>query len=187
MKLITIFLILISFSSYAQTRDEIIEEFRKERSQMMKEIMKMFKDDDFMQDDFFGSDMHPFDNIEHLKKIGGENISIEERSEKDGSISIIITPKNKDISLDISTENNQITIKSETKIEETTKENGNSSTSVSNSRSQRSISIPAGFKALSPKQEGEGIKISLVPAKSKVKRIYKDKFPVKKRAGEVTI
>ena len=46
MKLITIFLILISFSSYAQTRDEIIEEFRKERSQMMKEIMKMFKDDD---------------------------------------------------------------------------------------------------------------------------------------------
>lgn len=187
MKLLTFALLLISFSSFSQTRDEIIEEFRQERSKMMKEIMKMFKDDDFMQDDFFGSDMHPFDNIERLKKIGGENIAIEERSEKDGSISIIITPKSKDISIDISTENNLITIKTETRVEETTKDKDNSLTSMSSSRSQRSIAIPNGFKALGPQKEGKGIKISLVPVKSKVKKIYKDKFPIKKRAGEVTI
>lgn len=187
MKKLFVFLLLISQLSYGQTRDEIIEEFRRERAKMMQEIMKMFKDDSFMNDDFFGEDMHPFDNIERLKKLRGDNVAIEEKNEKDGSISITITPKNKDINLDISTDNNMITIKTETKVKETVDEEGNTFSSMSSSQSMRSISIPEGFEAMPPEQVGDGIKISLKPTKKKVKDIYKDKVPVQKRPGEMTI
>lgn len=187
MKFLVLFLLVMSNFSYAQTREEIIEEFRRERSEMMKGIMKMFKDDEFLNDDFFSDDMHPFDNIERLKKLRGDNVAIEETNEKDGSISIKITPKNKDISLDISTESNRITIKTETKVKETVDEEGNSSTMMSNSSSTRSISIPEGFEAMPPKQVGEGIVILLRPSTAKIKKVYKDRIPVKKQPGDITI
>ena len=187
MKKLFLFLLIFSQFSFAQTRDEIIEEFRREREKMMKEIMKMFKDDSFMNDDFFGEDMHPFDNIERLKKLRGDNVAIEEKNEKDGSISITITPKNKDINLDISTENNMITIKTETKVKETVDEEGNTYSSMSSSSSTRSIAIPEGFEAMAPKQVGEGILISLKPTEKKVKDVYKDRIPLKKKPGEMTI
>lgn len=187
MKNLILFLLIVSQSSYAQTRDELIQEYMKERSKMMQEIMKMFKDDSLMSDDFFGEDMHPFDNIERLKKLRGDNVAIEEKNEKDGSISITITPKNKDINLDISTENNRITIKTETKVKETVDEEGNTFSSMSSSTSTRSIAIPDGFQAMPPKQVGDGIVISLKPTSKEIKKVYKDRVPVKKRAGEMTI
>ena len=187
MKSLILFLLMMSSFSYAQTRDELIQEYMKERSKMMGEIMKMFQDDGLLGDDFFKEDMHPFDNIERLKKLRGDNVTIEEKNEKDGTISITITPKNKDIDLDISTENNRITIKTETKVKESVDEEGNSFTSMSSSKSTRSISIPEGFEAMPPKQLGEGILISLKPKSQKIKKVYKDRVPVKKRPGEMTI
>ena len=184
MKFLIFFLLSLSSLAFGQTQDQVNERIREIRSRMMEEMNKMFDDDSFMSDDFFGSNMHPFDNINRLKRSGGQNVTIEEKNEKDGSISVLITPQNKNVSLDISTENNLITIKTETKIEETHEESGNTSRSMSASRSQRSIQIPRGFRALSPKQEGKSIKITLTPEKHKKKN---DKVPVKKRAGEITI
>lgn len=187
MKYLILFLLVVSNVSFAQTREDLIEEFLKERSQMMKGIMKMFDDDEFLDNDFFADDMHPFDNIERLKKLRGDNVSIEETNEKDGSISIMITPKNKDINLDISTDNNRVTIKTETKVKETVDEEGNSRTMISNSSSTRSLSIPEGFEAMPPTQVGEGIKITLKPVTQKIKNVYKDRVPVKKKPGEITL
>lgn len=187
MKYLIFVLLIFSHLSHAQTREELIQEYMKERTKMMSEIMKMFKESSFATDDFFKDDMHPFDNIERLKKMRGDNVTIEEKNEKDGSISVTITPKDKSTQLDISTDNNRITIKTETKVKETVDEEGNSFTSMSSSSSTRSISIPDGFQAMAPKQVGSGILITLSPTSKKLRKVYKDKVPVKKRAGEITI
>lgn len=186
-KVILFLLIFANTNSYGQTRDQLIQEYMKERSKMMQEIMKMFKDDSLMSDGFFSEDMHPFDNLERLKKLRGDKVSIEEKSEEDGSISITITPKSKDINLDISTDGGVITIKTETRVEETIDESGSKRTSMSSSSSTRSIRIPEGFQAAAPKQLGSGLVIKLVPTSQKIKKVYKDRVPVQKRPGEVTI
>ena len=77
---------MFSICSYAQTREEMMEEFMRERNKMMKQMIQMFQDD-FNNDDFFQDDFDPFGSNKSFKGIGS-NVDIEEKYEKDGSISI---------------------------------------------------------------------------------------------------
>jgi len=192
-KLFFVFTVLFSLSVVAQTREELIEEFRKERAKMMEEIQKMFQDDFSGADSFFGdSDM---DSLFDQRSFSGgsSNVQVEQKYEKDGSIAIVITPQNENVQLDISTEGNKITIKSETKIEQEDTQGGSRSKSISMSSFSKTIGIPDGYKAQNPVQEGKSVKISLLP-QDKIKNLMvpskpkkQDKIPVGKMPGEDTI
>lgn len=175
------------------SHDEIIQKFLEQRKRMMEDIMKAFDDDEFFKDDFFKDDM-----FESLRQHGlgafkgfyggGNNISVEEKMEKDGSITVTITPKNKDINLDIVTGEDRITIKSETKVEEESEQGQAKSKSISMRSFTRTVAIPEGYSAKTPKQDGDSIVISLVPKEGNILKPNKDgRVPVKKRAGEQTI
>ena len=197
MKFVFLIFAMIPLFAQAQTREELIEQFMKERRQMMEQMMKIFQDD-FENDSFLGDDFDPFGTFPKGNSFhgGGKNVKIDEKYEDDGSISIIITPQNKNINMDIQTNENLITIKTEMRIEEETKEGGNSIKSYSSSSSTRSIPIPQGYKAKSPVASGKtGIKISLVPQgeiKDHIKKKAKPKKspnlrPIGKKPGEETI
>jgi HSP20 family molecular chaperone IbpA len=187
---------VFSFNAYTQTREELIEEFMKERRKMMKQMVQMFQDD-FNQDDFFKDDIAPFGKQKSYKS-SGSSVEIQEKYEEDGSISIIIIPKRENMALDIQTKDGMITIKSEMKVEEESQTGKKSFKTYSSSSFSRSISIPSGYKAKTPKAEGKGIKISLVSTK-KVKSILKKanqkptkkfhpkRIPIGKQPGEEAI
>jgi HSP20 family molecular chaperone IbpA len=159
--ILIISLLFVSTICQAQTREEILEEFRKERQEMMSEILEIFQSDS-MGEAFFDDDMNPFDNIKKLRD--RSNVTVEEKHEDNGSISVLITPKSDQIELDIQTKHNMITIKSETKIEEESLSGGSSFKNVSSSSYSQSISIPQGYIAESPVTDGRGLKIVLRPA-----------------------
>jgi hypothetical protein len=192
MKILTcVLLALISFSALAQkSHEQMIQEFLNQRKQMMKDVMKAFDDDSFFDDDFDDSSL--FDQISKQGLSGfngfntrGKNIKIVEKINNDGTIIILITPANDKVKLDIETTVSFINIKSE--------QLNKTSSSHSQSSYSQSISIPRGFKAQAPSQEGKTIKIALVPTKSKSKIFYpkvKDNSnikPIGKRKGEGTI
>lgn len=200
MRLLAIISILIcSFHSFAQTREELIEEFQRERAKMMQEIMKMFQDDfsgaDSFFDDFDDMDMDTLFNNRSFTG-GGANVSVEQKYEDDGSMTILITPKNENVSLDIQTTDNMITIKSETRVEQTDEQGTNRTKSYSRSSFTKSIGIPTGYVAQKPVPEGKSIKIVLSP-KDQMKKIVvpkstkkekpkpkQEKIPIGKRPGE---
>jgi hypothetical protein len=189
--LISLIILFISFNVLSQTREEIVEQFMKERKQMMEQMIKIFQDD-FNNDDFFKDDIDPFKKGSSFKSFG-TNVLIEEKYENDGSISIIITPKTQNMSLDIQTKKNSIVIKTELNITESKDQGEQSSRFSSKSSSTKSIQIPQGYKAVSPVGYGKGIKVSLVPLEGiKKKSVPKKKFhkkmiPIGKRPGEETI
>lgn len=181
-------------SAWAQnSHDEIIHKFLEQRKNMMEDIMKAFDDDEFFKDDFFDDEM-----MDALKQFGlggfkgfqgrGNNISVQERMEKDGSISVVITPKQKDAKLDIVTKENSIVIKSEVKVEEENVQGQSRSKTISTRSFSQSVAIPQGYKAQNPKKEGESIVISLVPNKKNIlKPDNKGRMPIQKAPGEETI
>jgi HSP20 family molecular chaperone IbpA len=189
-----ILLSLLSLSAFGQTREEILQEFMKERKQMMQQMIQMFQDD-FGGDDILSDKMDPFGSNKSFKG-AGSSVEIEEKYETDGSISIIITPKKENMALDIQTKDGMITIKSEMNVEEENKKGSNSFKSFSRSSFSRSIGIPQGYSAKSPTASGKGIKISLIPS-AKVKKILSPKkkpqnsnsglVPIKKKSGEDTL
>ena len=94
--------------------------FIEQRKKMIEGIMKAFDDDEFFKGDADAFDDKMFDQIRKQGFRGfqgfnssGNNVKVEEKIEEDGSISVIITPKSKNIKLDIQTTNDQIVIKSE--------------------------------------------------------------------------
>lgn len=189
-KLIIVFLIFAtSFPLFAQMdHNQIIERFLDQRKKMMEEIMKAFDDDSFFKDDFFDDDKI-FDSFKFQGFRGsGENVKIEEVMEKDGTISIFITPLNQNQKLDIKTTSDAITIKAETMVDQ--KEEGKKGVSQSYYKSSfsRSIGIPDGYSAKSPVKVGEKIKISLIPNEKNPLRPNEDgRIPVPKSEGEKTI
>ena len=185
--LILLFTLVLSLNVYSQTREELIEEFKRERAKMMKEIQKMFQDDFSGGDSFF--DDSDLDSLFDQRSFSGgsSNVKVEQKYEEDGSISILITPQNENVSLDISTKNNMITIKSEMTIEQ----KGKRSKGISSSSFSKSVSIPSGYKAQNPTQVGKSIKIALIP-QAKIKKLMvpkkkEGKIPVGKMPGEETI
>lgn len=193
-KLLAFLMGFIGASAFAQdSHDEIIQKFLEQRKKMMEDIMKAFDDDEFFKDDFFQDDLfeslrqHGLGGFKGFQG-GGENVKVEERMEKDGSISVVITPQNENTQLDIVTKDDRITIKSEVKVEEESSEGQSKSKSISMRSFTRTVAIPQGYKAKSPKKNGRSIVISLVPDEGNILRPDKDgRVPVKKRAGEETI
>lgn len=190
-RLILVFIMLFSFNTYAQ--DAVIQQFLEQRKKMMEEIMNAFEDDEFFKDDFSDDGLfdsirkHGFKGIRGFKS-SGNNVKIEERIEKDGSISVVITPNNKNIKLDIKTQNNKIEIKSEVIENIENKNKSGSSSSYSKSSYTRTISIPNGFTAKDPYQESKSIIISLVPKnKNQFKPISNGRIPIKKMLGDEAI
>lgn len=192
-KLIFLIPLLLAGQSFGQSHDEILQRFLEQRKRMMEEIMKAFDDDKFFQDDFFTDDL-----IEDFRNQGlggfkgfkgaGEHISVEEKMQKDGSIDVVITPKNKDTKLDIETKDDSITIKSEVRIEEKSAGNGQRSNFSSIRSFSQTVSIPHGYKAQTPEKKGESIIISLVPDDDNIlKPDENGRTPVKKAPGQQTI
>lgn len=159
-KILSLLMLIMACNLAAQTRDEMIEEFMQERKKMMESIMNLFNEE-FEQDFFDTND--PFGNVGAFKG-GGNSVSVEEKYEDNGDISIIIKPKGEHVNLDINTTENMITIKSEVKQQTKTDEQGNSFQSSFSSSSSQSIGIPSGYKAKDPVAVDGGIKITLVPS-----------------------
>ena len=169
-------LVLMSLPVLAQPTDteKILEKFLEHRKKMMEEVMKAFEGDDMIMDDFFKD--------EGFRGIG-QDFTIEENTTADGNMAIYITPKNKNVNLDIKTQDNRIVIKSETKVKQEDQDQQGSSTMLSSSSYTKSIGIPFGHKALDPVAEGSSIKIVLVP----VKRKENGRVPINKPAGGETL
>lgn len=189
MKLIfVLFLSVMTLNSYSQnkTHSEMLEDFLQQRKKMMEEMMKAFEDDDFFKDDFLG------DSFRNLKGFSGmgEKIKIEQNQKSDGKIEVVITPLQENIDMDIQTENNYITIKTKTRIEEKKEDGDSFFSSHSMSSSSRSIRIPDGYKASVPEAKGKSLLITLTPSAEMKKIVLPDsngRVPVQKRVGEKSI
>ena len=171
-KILVLFFMLGMTQAFAQntprTQEELLEEFMQQRREMMKSMMDMMNEA-FDEDDFFQMD-DSFGRPQGLRG-SGQNVSVEEKYEDDGSISILIKPQSDNVNLDIQTKDNRITIKSEIRQETKRDEaSGSSFSSYSMSSSTKSIGIPEGYTAKSPEAVEGAIKISLVP-NDKVKDI----------------
>lgn len=189
-----ILLTFLSLSSFAQqNHDEMIQRFLEQRKKMMEEIMKSFNEDSLLGDDFFGDDF-----FEEFKKHGfngakgfshtGRLVSVEEKVNNDGSIDIIIKPKDKNIKLDIQTTDDSIQIKGESFVSEENQNSNQQSRSMFKSTFSRTIPIPSSHKAKSPKEIKDGLKITLVPKNKDYLKKNKDgKTPVGKLPGQETI
>lgn len=191
---LTLAIALFAAGAAAQdSHDEIIQKFLEQRKRMMEDIMKAFDDDEFFQDDFFQDDLfeslreHGLGGFRGFQG-GGKNVKVEERMEKDGSISVVITPQNEDTKLDIVTKDDRITIKSEVRVEEKNEQGRSRSKSVSVRSFSRTVAIPQGYRAKAPKKEGKSIVISLVPKEGNILKPDKDgRVPIKRKEGEEVI
>lgn len=189
-----ILLLIVSSTVSAQdSHDEIIQRFLEQRKKMMEEMMRAFGDDDFFSDDFDDDKV-----FEALKNNGiggfgqfksmGQNVTVEEKMQNDGSIDVIITPKSENVDLNIETKDNRIVIKSETRVEENNESQSGTSKVFSSSSFSRSVSIPDGYEAQTPKQKDKSIIITLKPSSENMLKKSKDgKTPIKRRKGEKVI
>jgi len=191
-----IFLLLLSQFTYAQqSHDEIIQRFIEQRKQMIEEMTKAFDDDAFFSDDFKADQL--FDSIQKSGiagfKSGERNVKVEEKVKDDGSIDVVITPQSENVNLDIETKDNRISIKSEMRVKEKKESDQGSSQVLSHSSFSRSVSIPDGFTASSPKQVDKSIVITLVPNEGQEIKVIEPsgaqdkKVPLKRRNGEKVI
>lgn len=190
------FILIFIFSTAVlaqDSHDEIIQRFLEQRKKMMEEMMRAFGDDGFFSDDFDDNKV-----FEALKNNGvggfgqfksmGQNVTVEEKMQNDGSIDVIITPKSENVDLNIETKDNRIVIKSETRVEENNDSQGGNSKVFSSSSFSRSVSIPDGYKAQTPKQKDNSIIITLKPSSENLLQKSKDgKTPLKRRKGEKVI
>ncbi|MCT4641884.1 MAG: hypothetical protein N4A33_06250 [Bacteriovoracaceae bacterium] len=183
-KVFSLVFILSSVSLYAQaqSREEFIKKFMEQRQKIMKQMMDSFNDDSFFSDDaFFDDDL--INQFNSQFKIGhgfGSNVIVNQKHLVDGSIEVKITPKSKDIKLDIETTDDAIIVKSKTMIKEENNQNGQKSFSSSSSVSSQSIGIPYGYKASAPKAKGDSVIYLLSKRKP-------GKKPVKMKKGDKTI
>ena len=138
MRTVILFISLIySVQGFSQTRTEIMEELKKDRAEMLREISKIFADDSFIQSQLFAD-----------VKRAPKPVVIEEKQNNDGSVDLVITPKNKDVSLDISTNNKTIVIKWDYKKK--------------NSSGSQSFYIPEGYIANAPISKGKALIIKII-------------------------
>lgn len=195
LSLICSFFILQSYAQQPDNADKVVQKFLEQRKKMMEEIMKAFDEDDFFKR---GSDAFDDKMFDQIRKHGfrgfqgfnsnGNNVKVEEKVEKNGNISVIITPKNKNIKLDIQTTKDQIIIKSKTMSDIKNEKKQGTTRSYSQSSYSQTIRIPSGFEAQSPNAKDKSVIITLIPkAKSKFKPDSKGRVPVQKGYGEETI
>ncbi len=195
MKILLMVLFFIPSITFAQSRDEMLKMFKEQRKQMIQQMMKLFQDD-FSSDSFIDDDFDPFSGLGQMNSFNqdGESIEIKEEYKKDGTIEYTVIPKDKNMTVDIQTTDDSISIKTETKIEQVDEENGNQVKSYSSKSLSRIINAPEGYKVRKPENTSDGVKITLVPTGKVQKIISKPKdqqdkklIPIGKRAGEETI
>ncbi len=157
----TVYLSGMSGVALSQTREEILKDFMEQRKKMMESMMDLMNDS--FEQDFFDMD-DSFGRLQGFKGVGN-NVSVEEKYEQDGTISILIKPENENVNLDIKTSEDRITIKSEIREEVKNEKSGTTSSQFSMSSSTKSIGIPKGYSAGSPEAIDGMVKISLKPSK----------------------
>jgi HSP20 family molecular chaperone IbpA len=162
-KIVLILSTILSTAFAQKTHDQILEDFLESRRQMMEKMMKAFDEDDFFKNDF---QTFPKQDA---------SIKIEQITEKDGKQYIVITPQSKDINFDLDVTDSEVKVKGTVKVEEKNTDNQSQSFSSYNSQFSQIFPIPLDKKALSPKQEGESIKIELVPLKDERTPVSKPK------------
>lgn len=193
--LISMCFVLNTFAQQQDDVDKVVQQFLEQRKKMMEEIMKAFDEDDFFKEGDAAFDDKMFDQIRKQGFRGfqgfnstGNNVKIKEKVEANGDISVLITPKSKNIKLDIQTSDNQIVIKSERMSDVENKNKQGVSRSYSKSSYSQTIRIPNGFTAKAPVKKDDSIVITLSPkAKSKFKPDSKGRVPVQKGYGDETI
>lgn len=162
----------------------------KSRKQMMDKMFDAFGEDGF---DSNGMDDKFFDSVigDRFKKIRNEMkiekpISVYEFENNDGSVDVFIKPKDKSVSLDIETKKDAIVIKAKQMEKVENDDQGNISSSMSQSSFSQTIGIPDGFEASAPESIKGKIKITIKPIITKTKDLNQKK-PILKQAGEETI
>lgn len=187
--IISVFMALSATLSFGQSREELLDQFIQMRKQMLEEVQKIF-DEDLSTDNFFSDNFKGFNGFKSFSS-GGQNLNIEEKYLENGKIVYLITPKNKNISFEITTDNGQIQISSEMAKKEDSSSQFGQSQFFSMSKSQRSIAIPEGYKVIGPEKEGDAVKITLVPetTQHQIVKPKKDsnRIPISKVPGEQTI
>lgn len=151
-------LFLICFTTaYAKDgRHLMIEEFIKKREQMMNDLMN---DDSF----FSGQGMFDDDLINRFdtNSFGSNrlvsNVQITQTKKDNGDIKVTITPKSKNIKLDIQTTDQLLTVTSKTLVEQEDESESGNSIMKSMSSSSQSIGIPYGYKLGEPKTEADSV------------------------------
>lgn len=176
MKLLFFFVLTSVFNhSYAQTREDFIENFMKERKEMMKKMDEMVK-----------SAMNDNDSFDYESK---SSVNINQIKENDGTISIYIGPTNKNVDLKIKSTDSLIKVTTRSNFREQKGESSSRSVFSSSSSSSQIISIPDGFKAL-PAQttEDDRLLIKLVKHKGKIRSIKNkqdfSRLPIKKSSRD---
>ena len=189
-------LMLLCQLTWSQSREDLLKQFHEQRKEMLNQIQKMFHDS-FMDDPFFNDDFDPFGGLKQMRSAQGDNVKISEEYKENGEIHIKVMPQSKSVKLEIETDDNSIVIKSETKVEEETKEEGSAFKSYSSSSYRRSIPVPNGYKVKESKQIKEGWLFVLasdgsIPKIAPRKKIGKpkpgsDKTPLGPQEGETII
>lgn len=182
----------------AKDFDTRIEKMLEARQGLMKRLFEAFGEN---EDKFFNDMDKDFESmIKKIRKEGfknfgghtfgmnGSNVAIKQVQEEDGTISVFIKPKDKNVKLNIETTQRSIEVKSEMKVEKTEQGQGGSFKSFSSSSFSKTVTIPYGYSAKPPVETKEGVKISLVPDNKKLKRqSNRGRKPIRKRKGESTI
>lgn len=154
-KLILLF-VLITSAHAKDERYRMIEEFMKQRNKMMNDLMN---DDSFFSGQgMFNDDlMDKFDNNSFGSNRFASNVTITQTKKDNGDIKVVITPKSKNIKLDIQTTDQLLTVTSKTLIEQEDDSDRGKSVIKSVSSLSQSIGIPFGYELGAPKTEGDSV------------------------------
>lgn len=151
--------LLLSFSAFSESREEMIKKFLEQREKIMKDMMDSFSDDNFFNgssmfdDDMINKfDMHSFNNNSFAS-----DVNINQTRLPNGDIKVKITPKSKNIKLDIKTSDDRLTVTSKTLVEQKDEGDQGKSFFKSSSSSSQSIGVPFGHEIKGPTQEGDSI------------------------------
>lgn len=157
-KLILI-LLCCNLSFANEDRRQMIEDFLKQRDKIMKGMVDSFGDDSF----FSGQSMFSDDLLEKFdKNLFGQSkfatqVTISQVRQENGDIMVSITPKSKNIKLDIQTTDDLLTVTSKTLMEQEDESDRGKAVIKSMSSSSQSIAIPTGYKLSSPKAQGDSV------------------------------
>ena len=157
---LVLFLTLLNLYAFADdSREEMIKDFLKQREKIMQDMMDSFDNDDFFKGTtgFDDSIINKFDKSFFRNNSLAKDVAIDQKKMPNGDIVVKITPKKKNIKLDIQTDENKITVTSKRLIEQKDEQQDTRSFMKSSSTSTQSIGVPFDYKITGPVKEGESI------------------------------
>lgn len=149
-------------------RHQMIRDFLKQRERIMKEMTESFGDDSFFQGQsmFDQSLVDNFDNSFFGNNKFASNVSIDQVQLENGDIKVVITPKSKNIELDIKVSQDRLTVSSKTVVEQEDESSAGKSFSKSMSSSSQSVGIPLNYELGTPTTEGDSVVYVMTKKKS---------------------